>query len=1313
MGGQPTDLPAACMTDSRHYMVAFPAVLEAGAETKFCVSLFQPNETLVLTVTLRSQERNTTLCEKTSSTEFHDCLQCQIPSVDKEDIWDIEVVVRGNTFYSREVRKVMINDYKPKTFIQTDKPIYLPGQTVHFRLVTLDSQLRPASQLDPYGNRIGQWLNETSNSKILQLSYSLNSEAREGSYKLITSTGGAQVSHSFKVEKYVLPKFDVTINVKDEVSVSEDEIDADICAKYTYGQSVPGSVTVKVCRPLQYYSAYGQPRNAEELGVTDPCDTQTKKVVRYINRMIMYYSGTISYVLGKLSFVDTPKIYELGSNLEGKVKAVHHNDTPIPHMPLYLLIRKTWSTHLLLQNLTTDNDGFASFSISTDAFSGDATLYVSKYSPFRTAFYETGSHTVSLSQPPSLDTKSVSSLKLKQRDSPLVCDKEEDMFIEYSFVHEPKGSVDVMYLVINQGEMSFKLTVSPDMAPNVQIVAYAVLPSKNVIAHSADFDTEKCFSNKVLLEISPSPAVPGEEAKMKLTAQPDSLCGVSAVDQSVLIKEPGNTLDADKIFNLLPVKKVTYTPYQILDPTECLHVRPKRYVVFCCSPSCLKFMGRQYNLGLPEAMAVPQSVSVGGFPPKNSEPILTVRTFFPETWIWDLVDIGASGTKDVPLTVPDTITTWETETFCLSPQGFGLAPREKLTVFQPFFLELTLPYSIIRGENFDRPSDTIFNMLSVKISPAPSSDFTLTPLSGDQYTSCLCGNERKTLRWIMAPTALGVVNVTVTAEAIPSHASCDNEIVSVPERGRIDVVTRSLIVKAEGIEVTKTHNWLLCPKGNTLTEETEIQLPGNVIEGSARATVSVLGDILGRALKNLDGLLQMPYGCGEQNMALLAPNIYILEYLQKTQQLTPAIKEKASNFLTSGYQRQLNYKDIAGAYSTFGSGPGNTWLTAFVLRSFHKAQSFIYIDETKMEASKTWLIERQNITGCFVQSGKLFNNRMKGGVSDEVTLSAYITAALLETNSSVNDPVVSRSLSCLREFTNDFSNTYTTALLAYVFTLAGDMETRAHLLQHLDSVAVKQGGFTYWSQTSSETSASLSVEISSYVLMAKLAFSQTAEDLGYASSIVRWLTTQQNYYGGFSSTQDTVVALQALALYSSAVFSPEGSSTVTVQSPSGPLVFDVNQENKLLYQEKLLQDVSGKNSLRVEGTTCASVQISVHYNIPPPPPVTSMRVEVKPEFDTSRKPKLTLKIMSLYNGNEISTNMVILDIALLSGFVPDPHRTQRWSRCGKDVQINHSLELLQQIPVNNLKPAVIALYDYYQPSDRAEKEYTLTAEGKN
>lgn len=47
---------------------------------------------------------------------------------------------------------------------------------------------------------------------------------------------------------------------------------------------------------------------------------------------------------------------------------------------------------------------------------------------------------------------------------------------------------------------------------------------------------------------------------------------------------------------------------------------------------------------------------------------------------------------------------------------------------------------------------------------------------------------------------LGVVNVSVTAEAVASHMSCDNEIVSVPERGRIDVVTRPLIVKVSSLK---------------------------------------------------------------------------------------------------------------------------------------------------------------------------------------------------------------------------------------------------------------------------------------------------------------------------------------------------------------------------------------------------------------------------------------------------------------------------------------------------------------------------------
>lgn len=65
----------------------------------------------------------------------------------------------------------------------------------------------------------------------------------------------------------------------------------------------------------------------------------------------------------------------------------------------------------------------------------------------------------------------------------------------------------------------------------------------------------------------------------------------------------------------------------------------------------------------------------------------------------------------------------------------------------------------------------------------------------------------------------------------------------------------------------------------------------------------------------------------------------------------------------------------------------------------------------------------------------------------------------------LQDPVVYSSLSCLRNSTSDLSNTYTTALLAYTFTLAGDMETRAQLLQHLDTISLQEGE-TYHGPTS-------------------------------------------------------------------------------------------------------------------------------------------------------------------------------------------------------------------------------------------------------
>ncbi|XP_010726883.1 murinoglobulin-2-like [Meleagris gallopavo] len=81
-----------------------------------------------------------------------------------------------------------------------------------------------------------------------------------------------------------------------------------------------------------------------------------------------------------------------------------------------------------------------------------------------------------------------------------------------------------------------------------------------------------------------------------------------------------------------------------------------------------------------------------------------------------------------------------------------------------------------------------------------------------------------------------------------------------------------------------------------------------------------------------------------------------------------------------GYQRQLLYKHDDGSYSAFGKSDtqGNTWLTAFVARSFGQASSYIYISKNHVQDAVLWLQKHQLSNGCFQSVGKLFNNDLKG-----------------------------------------------------------------------------------------------------------------------------------------------------------------------------------------------------------------------------------------------------------------------------------------------------------------------------------------------
>ena len=70
-----------------------------------------------------------------------------------------------------------------------------------------------------------------------------------------------------------------------------------------------------------------------------------------------------------------------------------------------------------------------------------------------------------------------------------------------------------------------------------------------------------------------------------------------------------------------------------------------------------------------------------------------------------------TGERTMEVKVPDTITTWYANGLALSPSvGIGVAAPASVKAFQPFFISLSLPYSVIRGETVKIPA-TLFNYL--------------------------------------------------------------------------------------------------------------------------------------------------------------------------------------------------------------------------------------------------------------------------------------------------------------------------------------------------------------------------------------------------------------------------------------------------------------------------------------------------------------------------------------------------------------------------------------------------------------------------
>ncbi|XP_076322555.1 alpha-1-inhibitor 3-like [Tachypleus tridentatus] len=927
------------------------------------------------------------------------------------------------------------------------------------------------------------------------------------------------------------------------------------------------------------------------------------------------------------------------------------------------------------------------------------------------------------------------------------------------------------------GEITLKFMPTFKMNPVARIIVFYVREDGETVADSTIIGIKKCLPNKVDLKFKEEKVTPGATATLQLTASPYSVCGIGAVDKSVYLLSSDNRITEEEIFRKLGGHMSYYWPPQATPDHEyCKNYVPKHPVseekmiyppVFSsigyldtiyafdeagllvisdmeletrpCKPQDFEDIQRPcfYDVKYfdeEENIRGPLSPPQPGSPAIPEEPVVAVRTDFRETWLWELQHVGTTGELCLKRNIPHTITEWVASAICISEKtGLGVSEAATVKGFQPFFVSLTLPYSVIRGEKVPIIV-TVFNYLNeslgVELSLEQSEDFDLENFTS-AYTSCVLGGRGDTTRWIIRPKSLGQVNLTVYGASLPYRRSCGSHYYStITVR---DAVTRQLLVEPEGYPKEETWSAFLCSEAEGITATSELVSPNDLVEGSLRGYVSVTGDLMGPSIKNLDRLVELPTGCGEQNMVKFVPNIFVLDYLRATGNITYSIQKEALNNMRKGYAGQLKYRHPDGSYSAFGKRDkeGSTFLTAFVYRSFFQAQRFILIKKYDLTVTENWILSKQRPNGCFIRVGKTLQSALMGGLSHEdetpAPLTAYVLISLLEAGYK-NDTVIDQGIRCLNALSNP--STYSLALFAYATSLA-DHSSARNYLRLLEERATTEGGKTFWkSPTSGPYSwgRSVSVEIAGYAILTLLQ-NRSASDMAKVTPIIRWLAQQQNYRGGFFSTQDTVVALQAMAKFATIAYRHDLYLRVEIESTGFKREITLNKDNSILMHTFRIPTVPSHVEFEATGRGCCLVQTSLRYNVYTPPPRKGFHLYVTVKTDMYQDyNNAHITICVSYDGKTGVSNMAVLEMKMVSGWIPDETSIEKlltderlnisyYEVDGNQLNLYFSeltqeqdcftFYLNQETDVQETKPAYIWLYDYYELEQKIVTTYTI------
>uniref|UniRef100_A0A4W4FUD4 Complement 4B (Chido blood group) n=1 Tax=Electrophorus electricus TaxID=8005 RepID=A0A4W4FUD4_ELEEL len=766
-----------------------------------------------------------------------------------------------------------------------------------------------------------------------------------------------------------------------------------------------------------------------------------------------------------------------------------------------------------------------------------------------------------------------------------------------------------------------------------------------------------------------------------------------------------------------------------------------------------------------------------------------IRRSFPPSF--EFRDFKVNGKTTYKIYAPDSITTWEVQAVSLSSShGFCVAKPVDIRVFKELFVSLRLPYSVKRNEQLallvviynygthERQLAVHMKQVDGLCSPGASSTASYTNVNLGPQSS-------ETVTFSAVPLIDGEIPITIVLY--------DREM----EMG-VDAIQRTLLVMTEGVRMQEEKSFMINLDGRSSKYiHIDGMFPNSTVpETDTNVFVKIEGEpfSMSAALpllspSSVERLIRAPIGCAEQTMIRMSPTALSIRFLDSSShwlELAAGSRDTALDHLEKGYERILTFKKPDGSYGAWQGHPTSNWLTALVVKVLSLASNLVttanqrIISQVDIQDAAMYLIKKQNDDGSFTDPNPVIHREMQGGIGgmeQDASLTAFVTVAL---NHSL--PFLDNRLTKSTEGyylllrIGELERPYAVAITAYCLSTC--LKNHALALSawmKLKSLAVVEGECKVWrarkeSRVAEERQAhlvppamALTVETTAYALLTALA----QGDLEEAKAAACFLSTQENYEGGFRSTQDTIMALEALSVYTvqkpaSAFDGISAQFTSPLRNTMEKVVLNkkdekVEAELKVNSVAKAYYALDPYNAcdhisidVTVKGKVEYTAQVMANYNYYgngdyedgemeegdfPRSAIEWFDARSRRRRDTegSSEDTVVYEVCVSHSLERNISGMAVADITLLSGFEPIVEELDKLKDLS-DKYISHyevskgrvllyfneildgreciTFEAKQTVPIGLVQPAPATFYDYYEPDRRCSVFYSAPKRSK-